>query len=97
MMHPRDPEALPTFLSAHADDLPQPDAALALVEYYRDELAEMRAHPNHGNPFQPETPSLDGPATLERISGRLDGLFIALRWLALPLAHYPDYNEEWRP
>ncbi|GAA1739166.1 hypothetical protein GCM10009809_38250 [Isoptericola hypogeus] len=95
-MEPRDIDALPNFLRANADTLPDPEAARLVLAAYEDDLAEFREHPNYGNPLVAETPVLDGPPTLERISGRLDGLFYALKVLAVPLAGQPGYSAEWR-
>lgn len=90
--------ALPDFLSTHADEVPDPDAVRGVLWAYDDTLKEWRAHPFHGGPpRRDEPPTLDGPPTFQRISGRLDGLFLAMQWLALPLADLPDYNPMWRP
>ncbi|GAB3092283.1 DUF6221 family protein [Isoptericola nanjingensis] len=95
-MEPRDIDALPDFVRANLDALPDPEAARLVLAAYEDGLADFRGHPNYGNALVAETPVPDGPPTLERISGRLDGLFFALKALAAPLARRPGYNAEWQ-
>ncbi|MFC8597180.1 hypothetical protein [Isoptericola sp. NPDC057191] len=95
-MESRDINELPDFLRANADKLADPEAVRLVLTAYEDTLAEFREHPNYGNPFVAEAPVFGGPPTLERLSGRLDGYFDALKGLALPLAGEPDYNAEWR-
>lgn len=90
-------DALPDFLDAHANELPDAEGVRGILWAYRDTRDDWREHPQYGAPFQGETPSLEGPPTLERLSGILDGLFIAMQWLALPLEDLPDYEESWRP
>jgi hypothetical protein len=89
---------LPNFVRGNLDSLPDPQAARVVVTAHEDALAEFKAHPYYDGPTrQDEAPSLAGPPTFQRLGGRLDGLFLALKWLALPLADEPGYNEEWRP
>lgn len=96
MTSSRDIEALPAFLREHADDHPDPAAVLGLVALYEDTLEEFRTHPYWGGPVrQDEMPSIDGPPTFQRISGRLDGLFLAMKWLAMSLSSKPGYQKEW--
>jgi len=93
-----DPKALPQFLLDHAAELPDRAAAEGVVAAYVDTLEELRTHPFFGGPVrQDEKPSLTGPATFQRLSGRLDGLFLAMQWLAHPLADRADYDSTWIP
>ncbi|WP_407316660.1 hypothetical protein UQW22_09945 [Isoptericola halotolerans] len=94
-MTPSDIDALPDFIRAHSSELPDPDAALAVLKMYEDTLVDFRGHPDAGNPFTTQTPTFDGPPTLERISGRVDGLFYALKAMASSLSSSPDWNSEW--
>ena len=39
----------------------------------------------------------DAPANRHHPAGEVHGLWTALRWLALPYASNPGYDESWRP
>lgn len=93
-----DANALPRFIREHADELLDPAAARGVALAYESDLSDLRSHPFYGMPEQQdERPSLSGPPTFQRISGRLDALFLAMQWLAYPLAGHEDHDPTWVP